>query len=224
MALFSYKLTDDAGFAPNPFWGALTLATCKPAMRRSKTKGAWIAGFTSDRLCGDRPGCERLVYLMQVTEKLSIADYFREPTFANKIPIDSRHNHVVTVGDNIYQPLSAHPIDPSGYRQIWNRSHWDEAGTCSPKPIKRHDISGEFVLISTRFVYFGRSALDVPSDLRPSVPLGQSSQGHVTKDAFRAGRFIEYAFERAHGVQVVGPPHSWPAEDVSWKQPVGRMP
>ena len=29
MRLFAYKMTHDTGFAPNPFWGYLTLATCK---------------------------------------------------------------------------------------------------------------------------------------------------------------------------------------------------
>jgi hypothetical protein len=33
--LFSCKMTNDSGFAPNPFFGALTMATCKPGMRKS---------------------------------------------------------------------------------------------------------------------------------------------------------------------------------------------
>ena len=55
--LFSYKLTNDGGFAPNPFWGALTLATCKPQIRLSKRIGDWIAGFSSGTLnrIGPRP-------------------------------------------------------------------------------------------------------------------------------------------------------------------------
>ncbi|MGE3595803.1 MAG: hypothetical protein AB7N70_09645 [Dehalococcoidia bacterium] len=42
----SYKMTHDTGFAPNPFWGCLTLATCKPGIRQTRGPGDWIAGFT----------------------------------------------------------------------------------------------------------------------------------------------------------------------------------
>jgi Nucleotide modification associated domain 2 len=61
MRLFSYKMTNDSGFAPNPFWGRLTLATCKPEIRKAKRVGDWIAGFTSRELCRDPIGSERLV-------------------------------------------------------------------------------------------------------------------------------------------------------------------
>ena len=35
MEIFSYVITHDSGFAPNPFGGFLTLATCKPKIRKS---------------------------------------------------------------------------------------------------------------------------------------------------------------------------------------------
>ena len=35
MRLFAYKMTHDTGFAPNPFWGWMTLATCKSQIRRN---------------------------------------------------------------------------------------------------------------------------------------------------------------------------------------------
>jgi hypothetical protein len=63
MSLVSYKMTHDSGFAPNPFHGYLTLATCKPGIRRSGSRrvGDWIAGFTSAALCGDAVGRNVLV-------------------------------------------------------------------------------------------------------------------------------------------------------------------
>lgn len=73
MRLFSYKMTHDTGFAPNPFGHTLTLATCKPQIRRSKKQGDWIAGFTSKALTGDRVGEERLIYLMQVGKNCTYA-------------------------------------------------------------------------------------------------------------------------------------------------------
>ena len=84
--LYSYKMTNDSGFAPNPFSGILTLATCKASMRRSKKIGDWIAGFTSGALCGDPVGAERLVYVMKVSQKIPIAEYHGDRRFRSKIP------------------------------------------------------------------------------------------------------------------------------------------
>lgn len=44
MRLFAYKMTHDTGFAPNPFWGYLTLATCKPKIREKKRRGIGSPG------------------------------------------------------------------------------------------------------------------------------------------------------------------------------------
>ena len=45
MNLYSYVITRDYGFAPNPFWNICTLATCKPQIREHALKGDWVAGF-----------------------------------------------------------------------------------------------------------------------------------------------------------------------------------
>ena len=60
MRLFSYKLTNDSGFAPNPFFGTLSLACCKPEIRENRTIGDYIAGFTSNTLDGSEVGKENL--------------------------------------------------------------------------------------------------------------------------------------------------------------------
>ncbi|WP_347927045.1 hypothetical protein [Pseudomonas helvetica] len=38
--IYSYVITHDHGFAPNPHGGVLTLATCKPVIRRTAEKGS----------------------------------------------------------------------------------------------------------------------------------------------------------------------------------------
>ena len=43
--LFRYILKDDKGMAPCVEDGIMTLATCKPKIRRSAKMGDWIAGF-----------------------------------------------------------------------------------------------------------------------------------------------------------------------------------
>lgn len=45
MVLYSYVITRDYGFAPNPFWNVCSLATCKPQIRQHASVGDWIAGF-----------------------------------------------------------------------------------------------------------------------------------------------------------------------------------
>lgn len=201
--LFSYKLSHDTGFAPNPWWRYLTLATCKPGMRRTKLVGDWIAGFTSGKLCGDSVGQERLIYLMQVSEVLAIGDYFRDARFARKIPQRGSADRRVSQGDNIYEPLVARPVEDSDFRQIRNVSHF-------PGDAAR-DLGGRNVLVATRFVYFGREALALPADVRPDVPKGQSSGGQRTHDQHRVTEFVEFV-ERTVGLEgdVLAPPHSWP--------------
>jgi len=201
MRLFSYKLQDDTGFAPNPFWGILTLATCKPQIRKSKRVGDWIAGFTSKGLCGDPVGDERLIYLMQVTEKLSLAQYFSHQTFKPKIPDLTREEFVYQAGDNIYKPHE------NGFIQLPNRNH--------TKDHTHHDVSGMFVLVSTRFYYFGKSPIDIPEDIRPTIPRGQSAHGSLTHDHDRATQFVTLVTEE-YQIGVHDRPHTWPHNDVSW--------
>jgi hypothetical protein len=150
--LFSYKLEHDSGFAPNPFGGVLTLATCKPCIRKSKKIGDWIAGFTSKKLNGAEVGSEKLIYLMRVTTKISIGDYFNDPKYKDKIP--NKNSKKCWVGDNIYRPKISMPSSYRDYELIQNSSHDDS-------DIKK-DISGQYVLISNEFYYFGRNALEIP--------------------------------------------------------------
>lgn len=44
MRLYAYTMTSDSGFAPNPFHGFCTLATCKARIRERATTGDWVLG------------------------------------------------------------------------------------------------------------------------------------------------------------------------------------
>lgn len=209
--LFSYKMTHDTGFGPNPFWGVLTLATCKPRIRSAKTKnkGDWIAGFTSQALCGDAVGKERLVYLMQIEGKIAFADYFADPRFKCKIPKLGESQCIYRAGDNIYRPTCSDPSDYGDFEQLCNSYH------CGTEKAK--DLSGKFVLVSRKFFYFGKEAIVIPSNVRPDVPLGQSAHGVQTHDQNRAQNFINYIVNNWQ-TGVHGEPHSWPKGDSSWKE------
>lgn len=218
MRLFSYKLTHDGGFAPNPFCGTFTLATCKPQIRRCKLVGDWIAGFTSAELCADAVGEERLIYLMQVEQKLSIAEYFRDVRFTKKIPIRDSAQQIERVGDNIYRPKRDSARAPGDFAQLPNDYHYDGAKGCAVGESQRDDVSGEYVLAAKRFAYFGGRPLDIPAAFRPSVPPGQSAHGVRTQDTVRASRFVEFVFQRAAGRRVLSAPHSWDSDDESWRE------
>lgn len=151
MATMGYKLTHDTGFAPNPFHGNLTLATCKPTIRRCRRKGDWVMGFVSVELArnAERNGVilkpNALVYLMQITEDpIPLEDYFEDGRFAAKKPNLRSSRPDVRCGDNIYYRLN-------GYTgQLENDQH----GLGDVE----HDRSGENALVSKRFYYFGSNA------------------------------------------------------------------
>lgn len=189
--LFSYKMTHDTGFAPNPFGCFLTLATCKPLIRKHKKIGDWIAGFTSKKLNNDNVGEERLVYLMKVTEKLTFADYWEK--YKQKRPDKDSDDLINLAGDNIYKP-----IGNGQFEQIKNDHHNEKH--------QERDLSGKYVLISDDFYYFGSEPLTIePNDRRPNIPRGQAAHGALTKDQERAKKFIEYVKKNIAGVKRTAP-------------------
>src|SRR5680860_262940 len=132
--LFSYKMTHDTGFAPNPFHGMLTLANCKPCIRKCKKKGDWIADFKSKKLNEDDVKKERLVYLMKVEEKIPYEKYFTDKRFVEKKPDYTKGITELKVGDNIYQPT------PKGEFKQLRSSHSKKDGQECPET-KKHDLS-----------------------------------------------------------------------------------
>ena len=215
--LCSYRLTADEGFAPNPFFGVLTLATGMPELRQAAAVDDWIAGFTSSDLCGDAAGAERLVYLMRVEERLTIAEYFADGRFARKIPALNGPPEVKRHGDNIYQPRRAGAAEPVHFEQLSNPHHWDRVHDREDERSKRRDVSGRRVLVAREFVYFGREALPVADFARPALPRSHSHCCALTLDTDLARGFIDFALGKA-ARPVVAPPHAWRSADDSWRQ------
>ena len=73
--LYSYIVANDTGFAPNPFHGYCTLATCKPRIRKTARVGDWIVGTGSKR--NGKAGYA--VYAMRVTEIMTFDEYWSDP-------------------------------------------------------------------------------------------------------------------------------------------------
>ena len=157
MRLYSYKIVRDYGFAPNPYKGVCSLATCKPMIRSGAQIGDWIAGFA-----GVNTGYkDRLVYLMQISETCSFNQYWEDERFNQKKPRYDR-KYLDCYGDNIY-----HMNERGGWYQE-NSHHSYEDGINNLNLIR--DTRVDRVLLSNRFWYFGCSAIELPGEFKLLIP------------------------------------------------------
>lgn len=198
MRLYSYVVTHDTGFSPNPFWGCCTLADCKPAIRRTAKIGDWVVGLSS------KSDGNRLIYAMQVEEIVQFDKYYRDSCFAAKIPDYSTGKVVHKCGDNIYKPLS------NGDFQQLHSMHSNGANE-NPET-KAHDLGGKYVLISKIFYYFGSRPLGLPESLN-DLKVGRAHKCRFPPDVVSA--FIAFINRQKAGINA--PPTSWPSNDDSWK-------
>lgn len=154
MKLCSYVVTHDYGFAPNPFGGVLTLATCKPAIRKSAVVGDWVMGSASAASLG----VNRLLFAGEVSSVMTISEYANSTMHQQKIPT-LKGEHWKSCGDNIYYRSS-----DGNWKQRRNRFH-NEGD-------QEHDLSGKNVIECIRFWYFGRLAPEIPAHLMSVVKRG----------------------------------------------------
>jgi hypothetical protein len=153
-AVFIYVVDRDYGFAPNPFHGYCTLATCKPRIRNPAKIGDWVIGVGGTRL----NATGRCIFAMRISDKINYDTYWNDATYRVKIPIRNG-SQVMMVGDNIYHR------DPKSDSWIQIDSHHSKEDG-SPNPLNiENDTKSENVLISTHFYYFGSSAPTIPSEI-----------------------------------------------------------
>jgi hypothetical protein len=98
--LFTYIVRHDTGLAPNPFWGACTLAVCTPNHQGSRVGcGDWITGFLP------KARGHRLLYAVAVDEILSLNDFFHpQSTKAEGMNDTTWGKTVTTNGDFSWPP------------------------------------------------------------------------------------------------------------------------
>lgn len=168
MRLYSYVVARDFGFAPNPFYGFCTLATCKPDMRRTAQVGDWVIGAGSKSK--GREG--NLVYAMRVSESVTFEQYWADPRFASKRP--SLHGSLKQAfGDNIYHHKAA------GEWSQENSHHSMHDGSANPENVE-HDTRTDRVLVSNHFAYWGGEGPEIPAEFRDwdGVDVSLGRQGH----------------------------------------------
>ena len=147
MKLYSYVVKCDTGFAPNPFYRYCTLAACTPNhMGICPQKGDWIIGT------GAVAKGNRLIYAMQVSDKMPFDQYYKNPSFERKKPVIESKDYRRRCGDNIY------------YRD--KAGHWQQHPSSfhNTKNQKKQDLKHPYVFIAKRFCYFGCKAKKIPRE------------------------------------------------------------
>jgi Nucleotide modification associated domain 2 len=133
MKIYFYKLTADSGGAPCVERGLLSLAICKPMIRKMAREGDLIFGFAAKSLHPDN----RLIYVARVTKAVRDGQYYQKRQYFRR-------------PDCIYRQ--------SGRRFMWKRS----SAYHGPKDLS-HDLGlfpdypRANVLLSRNFRYFGKS-------------------------------------------------------------------
>lgn len=180
MRLHSYVVRYDSGFAPNPFYGYCTLATCKPHIRGSADAGDWIVGCGSNDRSVRRGGY--LVYAMRLTEAMSFEAYNADPRFERKKPCRNG-SRKQSCGDNIYFR--------SGPGLSWAQRdsfHSSADGTPNADHIAR-DTAVNRVLVSDDFVYCGGYGPAFSPELRSFDGIDICKQG-IGRSCFDSPQLI----------------------------------
>ena len=173
MRTYLYKLTSDRGGAPcaidapEPF---LTLAICKPAIRRTAQPGDRILGITSHSLA-NREGypLNSVIYAAIVKDGVEARDYFSLGEFAHR-------------PDCIYEFHQG-----NGRASHTGRSNLHSAEEHILKDLGTYPFyrNGR-VLLCDDFRYFGAGALRIPARLHllcvASETLGQGHRVYTEKD------------------------------------------
>ena len=199
MRLFSYVVARDFGFAPNPFFGICSLATCKPRIRCAASIGDWIVGTGSKKHA--RQGS--LVYIMRVTELCTFNQYWNDPRFQRKRPT-LQGSLKQAFGDNIYYKRSNNE-----WHQL-DSHHSYEGGVSNPHNIE-NDTQCDRVLIGAEYAYWGGVGPDIPRQFRDYNGYDLCA-GRNHKSKFPAD-FVENFviwFRSLNVLGYAGDPLNWP--------------
>lgn len=201
MRLYSYVVARDYGFAPNPFYGYCTLATCMPVIRRTAQVGDWVVGTGSVTKGLDG----RLVFAMRVDETMTYNEYWADDRFARKRP-NLSGSLKQRYGDNIY-----HRPDPYAAWIQEDSHHSHENGVPNRWNIA-HDTKTDRVLVSQTFTYWGGEGPLIPKLFRDwnGVDVVHKDRGYrvaVFPDDLRDA-FVQW-LQDEHDRGVIGEPYDW---------------
>jgi hypothetical protein len=156
--VYVYVVDRDFGFAPNPFHGFCTLATCKPGIRGKAEIGDWVIGMGGSRLSA----IGRCIFAMRISKKVTFDEYWSSPEYLDKKPVRNGSRKMM-VGDNIYH------YDAAARKWRQEDSHHSNADGSVNSHNVRVDTKTDKVLVSGHFFYFGIEAPLVPGQLLVSM-------------------------------------------------------
>ncbi len=181
-----YRMTHDSGFAPNPFWGYLTLSACTPNhsdQAKGLKIGDWIIGVEAKSLAEQRrkkglnPNVEQsLIYVAKIDEILNLNEYFQDKRFEKK-KFRKSYDYKEGRGDNIYyiedgkwKWLRGHNHEPNDLCNLPDEEVFfkveDLENLLKNEEVKRKygeilkDLKGNRVYISKDFLYFGDKGVE----------------------------------------------------------------
>lgn len=151
--VYVYKIVLDSGGAPCVWNNLLSLALCKPKIRRTAGKGSIIFGF------GGKDYEERLIYIARVTAKLQGDAYYRHRTYERR-------------PDCIYRVENGRPVRKASAKHHVESDHRQkDVGLRFEKA---------FVLLSNDFRYLGRKGTEDYKKRYPKIErlIEGLKQGH----------------------------------------------
>ena len=197
MRLHSYVVRWDHGFAPNPFYGVCTVATCKPDIRKAACVGDYVLGTGT----AERNLQGQIVFLMRIDKIITFDTYWTESQYARKVPV-MNGSLQQRFGDNIYHRQNGK----------WMQADSRHSGI-GAKPNKlnldRDTGKTDRVLVSSDFTYWGGNGPPIPARLNDFV---HSTPGHRSFfSEERIKRFLEWTCKR-NEKGLVGDPGEWKYE------------
>ena len=194
--LYCYKIMRDYGFAPNPFHGMCTLATCKPDIRDRANVGDWVAGFGGRGTDFSRI----LVFIMRVDDKITYDEYWNDDAYSlKKAAFDKSIKYCY--GDNIYH----HDDQGNWYQENSHHSYEDSINYINLE----HDTRVNSVLISHTYMYFGDEAILIPEEFSEIIP-DCRNYIKISNEAILK-KFIDWLYDNFDEGQQ-GLPFSWKNE------------
>jgi hypothetical protein len=190
-----YVVDRDFGFAPNPFHGFCTLATCKPRTRRVAKVGDWIVGMGGGRL----RATGKCVFAMRVSHLENFDGYWNNALYKDKKPLRNGSKKMI-VGDNIYWKKD-------GEWQQLNSHHSFPDGSPNPHNIK-NDTQTDVVLISDYFFYFGANAVVIPEKILKELGYA-NGRDHRKFPLQQARPLIEYLEREFEANRLYGDPYDF---------------